>query len=86
MMMYRQTKSGCKRISSSEDTVEIVISDYVNPHCDLNLEVSTPLFPRGTPSHDDAPPYQIWLQTVEGFRRYCLDKILTHGQTETRSQ
>ena len=36
-----------KKISSSADMVKTVISDYINPHCDLDLENSKPIF-----SHD----------------------------------
>ena len=52
---------------------------YITLHCDFDLEVSTPLFMHDTPAHDDAPPNQVCLQKVEQFRRYCLDKIQTHG-------
>ena len=38
MTMYYQTKLGCKRITSSEDTVEAIMSDSVSPHCDLYLD------------------------------------------------
>ena len=30
--------------------------------CDHDLEVSTPIFQHDTPPHDDAPPYDGWLQ------------------------
>ena len=33
-----QTKLGCKRTTSSEDTLEAIMSDYVCPHCDLYLD------------------------------------------------
>ena len=46
-MMYHLTKFGCKKISSSADIVETVISDYISPHCDLELEDSKPIV-----SHD----------------------------------
>ena len=35
MMLYYQTKSGCKPTSSLEDTREIVIFDYISPPCDF---------------------------------------------------
>ena len=43
----------------------------------------------GTPPHDNTPPYQVWLKTVERFRRHCPDKIghtdrRTDGQTDRR--
>ena len=43
------------------------------PHCDLDLEVSTPISPHDTPAHDDALPYKVWLQKVERLRRYRPD-------------
>ena len=43
-------------------------SDYINLHCDLDL------FPHGTQAHNDAPPYQGWLQNTERCRRYLVDK------------
>ena len=49
--------------------------DYVNPHCDL--QVSTSVFPHGILSDDGAPPYLVWLQTVQWFRRYQSHTILT---------
>ena len=64
-MMYHQTKFGCKKISGSEDTVETVV--FWNPHCDLDLEVSTQIFQHDTPAHDDSPSYKAWLQKVQRF-------------------
>ena len=40
--MYYQTRFGIKRISSSEDRVETVIFDHMNPCC--YLENSKPIF------------------------------------------
>ena len=61
MMIYHPIKFGCRKISSSVDMVETVISDYMSPHCDLELEDSKPIFLHDTPDHDDTPPYQVWL-------------------------
>ena len=44
MMMCHPTKFGCKKISSSVDMLETVISDYISPHCDLELEDSKSSF------------------------------------------
>ena len=44
MMMYHPITFGCKKISSSVDMIETVISDYMNPHCNLELEDSKPIF------------------------------------------
>ena len=41
MMIYTQIEFGCKRLTGLElikDIVETVIFDYINPHCDLDLE------------------------------------------------
>ena len=38
MMLYYQTKFGCKWTSSSEDIVEIVIFLLYKPRCDLDIE------------------------------------------------
>ena len=31
---------------------------------------------------DNAPPYQVWLQKVEQFRSYLLNKAQTYGKTD----
>ena len=54
--MYHLITCGCKKISSSADVVEIVISDYVNPHCNPELEDSKPIFLHDTLAHDDTLP------------------------------
>ena len=36
MMMYNTIKFGCKKISSSVNMVEAVISDYMGLHCGLD--------------------------------------------------
>ena len=46
--------------------VETVIFDYVRPNCDFDLEDSKPVFLHDTLAHEDASPYQVWLQ--KGFR------------------
>ena len=45
--------------------VDTVISDYMSPQCDPKLEDSKPIVLQDTLAHDDAPPYQVWLQKVE---------------------
>ena len=60
--MYHQIQFGCKKISSSVDIVEIVISDHMSPHCDLKLEDSKPIFFHDTLAVDDALPCRAWLQ------------------------
>ena len=51
--------------------VETVISDHMSPCCDLELEDSKPIVLHDTLAHDDALPYQVWLQKVQQLRRYC---------------
>ena len=72
-MMYRPIKFGCKKIINTADMVERVISDYMSPHCDLELEDSKPIL-HDTLAHDDASPYQVWLQRVKHLRRYYPDE------------
>ena len=55
--------------------------DYISPYCDLDLEDSIPILVHDTPAQDDGPPYQVWIQKVELFRGYLLDKA---RQTDTR--
>ena len=72
--MYHQIQFGCKKISSSVDIVETVISDYMSPHCDLELEDSKPDFLQDTLLHGDASPYQVRLQKVQQLKRYHPDE------------
>ena len=41
-------------------------------------------FLHDTPTYDDAPPYQVWLQMAEQFT-YLLDKGRTHRKTDGHS-
>ena len=43
-MLYHPIRFGCKKISSSVDMVEKVISDYVSSHCDREPEDSKSVF------------------------------------------
>ena len=54
MMMYHPIKFGCKKISSSVNMVETVISVHMSPHCGLELEDSKPIFLHHTLAHDVA--------------------------------
>ena len=74
MMMYHPIKCGCEKISSSADVVETVILDYMTPHYYPELEDSKPIFLHDTLAHDDASPYQIWLQKIQQLRRHCPDE------------
>ena len=72
--MYHPIKFARKKISSSVDIAETVILDYMSPHDDPELEDSKPILLNNTLAHDDASPYQVWLQKVKQLRRYCLDE------------
>ena len=54
MIMYRQIKIDCKKLSSSVDMVESVIFDYMSLQCDIDLEDSKPIFLHNTLAHEDA--------------------------------
>ena len=73
-MMCRQIKLGRKKLSSSADMAEAVISDQMSPHCDHELEDSKPIFLHDTLVHDVASPYQVWLQKVQKLRIYRPDE------------
>ena len=47
---YHPIKFGCKKISSLVDMVETVISNYMSPHCDCDLEDGKSIF-----LHDTGP-------------------------------
>ena len=68
------SKFACRKISSSADMVEIVISDQMSPHCDPELEDSKPIFLHDTLAHDVASLHQVWLQKVPQLRRYHPDE------------
>ena len=74
-MMYHPIKVECINIESSVDLVETVISDYMSPHCECDLDLdSKPIFLHDTLAYDNASPYQVWLQKVQQLRRYCPDE------------
>ena len=57
--MHHPIQIGCKKISSSVDVVKAVISDYMSPQCDLDLEDSKPVFLHDTLAHDSISPYKV---------------------------
>ena len=63
--MFHPIKCGCKKINSSVDMVATITLDYMSPHYDPELEDSKPIFLHDTLAHDDASPYQVWLQKVQ---------------------
>ena len=48
--------------------------DYLSPRCDSELEDGNPILLHDTLAHDDASPYQIWLQKIQQLRRHCPDE------------
>ena len=44
----------------------------MNPHCDPLLEDSNPIFLHDTLAHDDASPYQVWLQKIQQLGKYII--------------
>ena len=72
-MMYHPIKFGYKKINTSVDMVKTVITDYISPHYDLELEDSKPIFLHDTLAHDGTSPYQVWLQKVQQLKRYHPD-------------
>ena len=63
-MIYHPIKVSCKKIGSSVDMADTVISDCR----------SKPLFLHYTLAHDDTSPYKVWLQKVQQLRRYYPEK------------
>ena len=74
MMTYHPIEFGCKKISSSADMVETVISDIISLHCGPELEDNKPIFLHDTLAPNDASQYQVWLQKVQQLRRYRPDE------------
>ena len=59
--MCHPIKLDCRKISSSVNMVDAVISDYMSPNCDHDLEDSKLIFLHDSLYHDDAAPYHVWL-------------------------
>ena len=59
--------------------VERAIFDYIRPYCGLDLEDNKPfcfnksLFSLDNLGHDDASPYQVWLQKGQPLIGYHAD-------------
>ena len=60
-------------MSTGFSTERTLISVSAVPHCG-NTKDSNPILLHDTRPHNDAPPYDLWLQKVDQFRRYLLDK------------
>ena len=46
----------------------------MSPNWDLHIQDSNLLFLHDTPAYDDVLPYWVWLQMIQQFRRYHLEK------------
>ena len=72
MMIYHHNKVHEERLSGSEDIIKTnyINPEDLNPHRDLDLEVSNPELSHNTLARDDTPQYQIWLQKFQLCWRY----------------
>ena len=61
----------------------MTITFKISTVCVFFLSLSFVFVFKDTLSHDDAPPYQVWLQNVEKFKRYLPDKVQTHGHGDS---
>ena len=66
MMLYYQTKFGCKLTRSLEDTTEIVIFDHISLCCDLDSEHSEPIY-----LHDTLYGCMLHNHTSFGDKMFC---------------
>ena len=81
-MMYHPIKPDSKKdLQFSRHGRNNHIFDYVSPHCDPELEDSKVILLHDTLAHDDASPYQVWLQKVQQLRRYRPDEHLVEFWT-----
>ena len=71
-MMYNQTKSGCKKINSSEDTVIFLL---LSMSWDLDLEDNRPIFFHNTPL------MMMHHHTMFGING-SEDTVWTHGHSD----
>ena len=78
MMMYHPIKFGYKKISSSVDTVETVISDKMSPHSDPELEDNKPIFLYDTLAHDAASKI--------GYRRFSSGRDIIQMNSHRNSE
>ena len=97
MMLYYQTKLGCKRTSSLEDTVKNchILIIYKSPRCDLGIKDSEPIFLHDTSPRDNTPPYPVlYIKTKNGLsgsgdtertRSDTRTELQTDGQTDRRT-
>ena len=82
MMLYYQTKLGCKRTSSLEDTVKNchILIIYKSPRCDLGIKDSEPIFLHDTSPRDNTPPYPVlYIKTKNGITAF---KVKVAGKVQ----
>ena len=78
MMMHHPIKCGCKKISSSADMVETIISDQMSPHCDSELKDGKPIFLYDTLAHDAASKI--------GYRRFSSGRDIIQMNSHRNSE
>ena len=77
MNMYYPIKFDCKQISNPVDMTQTVIFDRMSPHCGRDPEDSKPTFLHGILAHDDASPYQVWLQKAQHVKEILSRSTFT---------
>ena len=92
MMLYYQTKFGCKHTSSFEIEWKWSCFDYISPCCDLNMKTANQFFLHDTLVDAAALPYQVWYQYDLQFRGYhphihsLTKRSMQHKIGATKSQ
>ena len=92
MVIHHQPKFGWKRMISSYIYIYIYIyitgtvifwlcRFFISPYCVLDLKDSNPIFLHETPAHNDAPPYQVWLQKLSSSKDIFWTKLCSDAQT-----
>ena len=72
-LMYRQTNVAVKTISSSEDNIVETVR-YEPSLWPWPWRLASKSFLHDTPAREYSPPFHVWSQKVERFRRYYPDK------------
>ena len=85
MVVYLKAVFGWAKKNNSSENILLLQASYLyytNPHCDLDLEDSNPMFTQDTPTHNHVPPLQVWLQKLQQFRAQTnrqMDPRWFHG-------
>ena len=72
--MYHPIKFGRKRMNSSVDMVETVVSEYMSLHCNFEPDENGTVFSPDGLAYHDALLYKVWLNNVWSFRGVRPDK------------